>query len=227
MNMRMVGAGRFGALGLLLCGCMAGGAPLVIADLDGHAPVWRSKFSKHETATVERGGRSTRVLRLPHDLSKAPHYNWVRAMVPDGVDTRPFAFLSFRVRNDGGPVRLISMLMQTAKAGAGRPHGEIVANASRRTVDLTFDGWRQLSIPLMAYGKLPDIAAAIDQVNFSLTRIPGREAAPGVLFLDDIRLVAKAEGCRVSRRAFPILRRTSRWSTSVRSSRCWTWSGRS
>ena len=180
------------------------GAPLVVCDFEGVAPAWRSKFSRCEVVPVVRDGVPTRALRLPHDLSQAPRYDWVRAMLPEGLDVLPYAFLSFRIKSEGAPVQVTSMLMQNAEANGERPHGEIVASAQNRTLNADFAGWRQFSIPLAEYRSLPDIAARINQINFSLGSVRGRDAGPGILLIDDLRFTTEPEGTVVEERvAFP------------------------
>ena len=87
------------------CGAFAQDpASLTIADMDDTPGQWRSKFTGHEVVRVERDGAETGALQLDFDLTVAPHYDWVRAVVSPGVKLEPYAHLSVRVWSDGcGP----------------------------------------------------------------------------------------------------------------------------
>ena len=182
------------------CACLSAPAraqppqELVICDFDDAEVDWRSKFTGHEVVSVERDGQATRALRLRFDLSQAPHYDWFRAMIPEGVDVRPFRYLSFRLHADGNGARMTPMLMQSTERSEALPHGEIVASAGRHWIALDFEGWRLLSVPLEAFGGLDGIAGRVHMVNFALQREGGAPGRPAELLMDEVMLVTQPRG---------------------------------
>lgn len=181
---------------VLICAACADGedALLMICGFDETQTPWRSKFDAHEVVEVERDGEATRVLRMPFNLAEGPGYDWVRAMVEDGVDVSGYRYLTVRVWADGNGERLTPALIRRVERSSERPHGEIVAGAGRRAVALEGEPrWRTLSVPLEAFDGLEEIAEAIHEVNFSLN-MRGGEPGPGVLMLDEIALSSEPVG---------------------------------
>ncbi len=162
---------------------------LLVDDFEGGGPGWRSKFSTHVIEQAERGAEPTKALRVPYDLRTGPQYLWVRAMCDPPLDARPYAYLSFRLRGDGGSGQLTAMLMQRRPPEeGGSEHGEVVAAANQRPVLLDSEDWQQLSIPLSAFDAPEDIVRAVGMVNFSLK--PARDQlGPGSFWLDDVAFV--------------------------------------
>ena len=183
--------------GVLLClaTCALAQAPqdLVVSDFDTTKREWRSKFSAHEVVEVEREEKATRALRLSFDLSKAPHYDWFRAMIPEGIDARPYKYLAFWVKGDGNGARMIPMLMQATEKSKQYPYGEITASAGSHPIVLSFTGWRRFSAPLSVFGGLDAIADRVQMINFSLTR-GSSEGRPAELLIDEVMLVTEPRG---------------------------------
>ena len=119
------------AMGLLLT-VLAAAQPagdVTVCDLDEAQAQWRSKFGAHEIVEAQRDGQKTHALLLRYDLSKSPHYDWVRVVLQEGLDVRALKYLSFRVKADGSGARVTPMLMQLVEKNDQAPHGEIVASA--------------------------------------------------------------------------------------------------
>ncbi len=183
------------AMGLLLT-VLAAAQPagdVTVCDLDEAQAQWRSKFGAHEIVEAQRDGQKTHALLLRYDLSKSPHYDWVRVVLQEGLDVRALKYLSFRVKADGSGARVTPMLMQLVEKNDQAPHGEIVASAGNYPLDLTFDGWRQVSVPLEAFGDLWRISERVQVVNFGLT-LGGGTARPAELLLDDVAFVTQPRG---------------------------------
>lgn len=180
---------------LLLCGLgfSQDSGVRVLTDLEGKPDPWASKFSRHEIVDTERGQAATKALKLPFDLSGEPGYDWVRVRFAEAFDTRPFKYLSLRIHSSGAKVRATVMLMRPLEGEAGGPNREQVAAAHQYQVPLSFQGWKQLSIPLASFDNLGEFADRAQWVNLSLTRdeITGLS---GELMLDDIRLTSAPEG---------------------------------
>jgi len=168
-------------------------APLVVCDFDTVNQRWRSKFSKHEVVEVERDGVKTRAVSLAHDLSQAPNYDWLRAMVPGGVDVRPYKYLNVQVWSDDNGARLTAMMIQVRPDGEGGANREHVAAASNHPIALDFEGWRHVSIPLAVFTGLDEIAERVEQFNVAMPR-PAGEAGPGTLTMDDLTLSTEPLG---------------------------------
>ena len=175
------------------CGAFAQDpASLTIADMDDTPGQWRSKFTGHEVVRVERDGAETGALQLDFDLTVAPHYDWVRAVVSPGVKLEPYTHLSVRVWSDGCGAHVAPMLIRSVPASEANRSGEDVYPAQNRAIVLAHKGWKQFSIPLSAFrtgGKLPDEA---HQFNFALSG--ARAQVKGRLMLDDLRLTLQPEG---------------------------------
>ncbi|MFQ5811561.1 MAG: hypothetical protein ACE5JM_18230, partial [Armatimonadota bacterium] len=185
--------GLLAAAVVAACALAQAAAELVVCDLDEVQASWRSKFDGHEIVRVEREGQTTRAVRLRFDLSRAPHYDWFRCYLDEPVDVRPYKYVSLWVKGDGSGARMIPMLMQPVAKSAEYPHGEIVTSARQHWIDLSFEGWRQLSVPLAAFDRVERIAEGVQVVNFSLDqRSPERR--PGEVIVDDIKLVQAAPG---------------------------------
>lgn len=163
-----------------------------LCDFDRVTLDWRSKFAAHQVVETERDGRPTRILRTPFDLSRPPHYDWVRAVAPDGVDVRLYRFLTVRLRVEGGGSKLILMLLQRVPKSADNPNGERVAPANGHYLLLDFTDWRQLSFPLDAFEDGEVLASAVHEFNFALTA-SGRDR-PGVIEIDDLSLSVEPVG---------------------------------
>jgi hypothetical protein len=196
------------ALLIATCLCAVSASPqppqeVVVSDFDAVVAEWRSKFSAHEVIEADRDGQKTRALRLRFDLSRSPNYDWVRAMVVAGLDVRGYKYLSFRLCTDNNGARVTPMLMQLTEKTEEHPNGEIVASAEDNTIDLTFTGWQQFSVPLAAFHGLADIADCVQMVNFSLTQVGGH-ARPAELLIDDVMLLTEPRGAIVQERVpFP------------------------
>lgn len=164
---------------------------LVIADMDGVAGQWRSKFSTHTVIRTERDGQETGALKLDFDLTAAPHYDWVRAVVSPGIDPAGYAHLSLRVWADGCGAHVSPMLIRSVPRDEGGS-GEDVYPAEHRAIVLNHKGWKQISIPLSVFrtgGKLP---AEIHQFNFGLSGARGQ--VKGTLMIDDLKLTSQPQG---------------------------------
>ncbi len=179
------------ALLLIVSATSAQNQSVVICDFDEQTVPWRSKFDGREVVDV--GGDAGSALRYEFDLSQGPNYDWVRAQVEEGVDVRDFRYLSFRIRADANGERLTPMLMRRVERSPEHQHGEIVASAGRRYVELDFEGWRRISVPLEAFEGLDEIASEIHEFNFSL-RARGIEAAEATLWIDDLALSVEPVG---------------------------------
>lgn len=180
---------------LLFCGLGFGQevGVRVLADMEGKPGPWASKFNRWEVVETQRDGAPTKALKLTFDLSGEPGYDWVRLRFPEPFDTRPFQYLSFRLYSSGAKVRATTMLMRPLEGEAGGPNREQAAAAHRHQVSLSFQGWKQFSIPLTAFDGLSEFADRAQWVNFSLTRDDLRQTS-GELMIDDIRLTAAPEG---------------------------------
>lgn len=179
-------------LSLLLLPAMSAPADLTICDFDTIKVDWRSKLQPTAVVETTRDGQPTHVLHLKYDLSQAPRYDWLRASVPDGVDVRPYQYLTFAVKSTG-EARLMTMMIRRVPRDQAPPNGELVAAASRHWVEPPAGAWQLYSVPLSAYADLDQIAAQVTEFNFSLIP-PGEAKGPGELWLDDLLLTTKPRG---------------------------------
>lgn len=173
---------------------------VVLFDFDGVQTPWRSKFSGHDVVEVEREGRMTRAVRLQFDLSRAPHYDWLRGYIDEPIDVRPYEYLSLWVKGDGSGARMTPMLMQLTQKSPKFPYGEIVASARHHWIGLSFAGWRQLSVPLSAFEGLERIADRVQVINFSLQQTAA-EPRPAQVIIDEVKLVTEPLGQVVEEKA--------------------------
>lgn len=185
----------FAVVLLVLCGLSFGqdAGVRTLADMEGKPEPWASKFNRWEIVDTQRDGMATKALKLTFDLSGEPGYDWVRVRFPEPFDTRPFKYLSFRIYSSGAKVRATVMLMRPLEGEAGGPNREQAASAGDFQIPLSFQGWKQLSIPLSAFGNLWEFADRAQWVNLSLHR-EELTGLSGELMLDDIRLTSAPEG---------------------------------
>lgn len=185
------------------CCVPADTVPAPTVEVSSQPGQWRSKFGTHGLVEVDLDGRQVQGVRMPFDLARPPNYDWLRYVVANGIDVRPYKFLCLSVKGDKSGARLQPMLIRQVARADSAVHGEAVANASQRPICLDFGGRRRLSVPLSAFANLAQVAERVHQINFSLSRTEAPGPA-GEVVAAQIRLSVLPEGIVVPEEvAFP------------------------